>query len=403
MAVNSIVVLKFGGSVLEDAESVEKVCRVVTETIKGGRRVVVVVSAMKGVTDQLLAITSRVREGVEPSLLDEVLSAGERIAARQVHSVLQKKGVRSVVVEPGTGYWPIITDASHQDANPLMEPTRVEVRRKILPLLKKGIVPVVCGFIGVTREGRITTLGRGGSDTTAVILGSSLNAEEVILIKDVDGVYSSDPDVIERPVLIERLGASEAEMLASSGAKFLHSKALRYTDPELRIRVTSLDNLDAGTIIEGDIPELEVSVGKDRMKMLTVILNDGSYPSAASEIGNIITRGGGKIIAMAHLENAVIAYCSCREDTEKELHSLYVSSGKAKAITSFSDIAMITVRGKSLETRPGLIQRISQPLAKKNINIFGIMTIFSSVRLFVSSSRSGEAAMLIREALGERD
>jgi aspartate kinase len=402
MAVNPIVVLKFGGSVLEDAESVERVCRVVTETIKGGRRVVVVVSAMKGMTDQLLALMGRVREGVEPSLLDEVLAVGERIAARQVHSVLQKKGVRSVVVEPGTDYWPIITDANHQDANPLVKPTRVEVRRKILPLLKKGIVPVVCGFIGVTKEGRITTLGRGGSDTTAVILGSSLNAEEVILIKDVDGVYSSDPDVIERPVLIERLEASEAEMLASSGAKFLHSKALRYMSPELRIRVTNLDNMDAGTIIQGDIPELEVSVGKDRVKMLTVILNDGNYQAAASEIGDIISRGGGRIIAMAHLENAVIAYCSGREDAEKELHTLLVSSGKAKAITSFNDITMITVRGKSLETRPGLIQRISQPLARKNINIYGMITIFSSVRLFVSHSRSGEAAMLIREALGVR-
>jgi aspartate kinase len=401
MGINSIVVLKFGGSVLENKESIERACSIVEETLRKGKKVVIVVSAMKGVTDKLLSLASSLEEGSDPQFIDELISSGERMAARNFSYLLRKIGLESVIVEPGNEFWPIITDSNHGDANPLMEITREEVRRKILPLLEKGIIPVVCGFIGTTKEGKITTLGRGGSDTTAVILGSSLEASEVVLIKDVDGVYSSDPDVIENPVLIGRLGAHEAEMLASSGAKFLHSKALRYSTPGLRIRVTSLEKLDSGTVIEDDIPELEVSVGSDDVRMITIIPDGSDVFPAFNEFGELVSKKGGKIISMTQLGNSLILYCANGENLEEEIHTSFVLSGKAKAVSSFNNVSMITVRGRSLETKPGLIQRVTQPLARKGINIFGLVTIFSSIKIFVSSSRSEEAADMIRQALGE--
>ncbi len=398
---DSIVVLKFGGSVLESQSSVEKVCRIIAETVRKGRKVVVVVSAMKGVTDQILTLAKQVNGGIDPSFLDELLSTGERMTARNLCSSLERSGIKSIVIEPGSKHWPIITDSNHQDANPDMELTRNEARKRIIPLLKRGLVPVVCGFLGVTKDGRITTLGRGGSDTTAVILGSCLNAKEVVLVKDVNGVYSSDPDLIEDPVLIGRLQASEAGMLAYSGAKFLHSKALRYANSGTRIRVTNIENLDSGTVIEGEIPELEVSVEKEKIKMLTVILGKGDAYQAIMKIGGIVSKKGGKVVSVSQLENTVIVYCTDVEGIEGEVHSSLVPKGIAKAISSFGDVAMITVKGKSLETKPGLIQRITQPLARNKINILGIVTIFSSIRLFVSSSRSRDAAEMIKQALGE--
>jgi aspartate kinase len=401
MGEDSIVVLKFGGSVLESQSSIEKICKIIEETARKGKQIVVVVSAMKGVTDDLLILSKQLGYGKDPSFLDELLSAGERIAAKNFCSSLKRLGIECIVVEPGSKYWPIMTDSNHQDANPDIQLTRSEVRKKIIPLLKKGVVPVVCGFLGVTKDGKVTTLGRGGSDTTAVILGSCLNAREVVLVKDVKGVYSTDPDLIEDPIPIGRLEASEAGILASSGAKFLHSKALRYADSNIRIRVTSLENLDSGTVIEGQIPELEVSAEREKIEMLTIILKEGDGFDVIRAIGEIISRKGGKIVSTAQLGNSVIVYCTELDGIEREVHSSLIVTGKAKALSSFKDVSMITVRGKALETRPGLIQRITQPLARNKINILGIVTIFSSIRLFVSSSSSNEAAELIKEALDD--
>src|SRR5208282_4370135 len=147
--------------------------------------------------------------------------------------------------------------------------------------------------------GTTTTLGRGGSDTTAVLLGNCLGAKEVILVKDVEGVYSSDPDKVTNPQFIESLNGEEAEMLAAGGAKFLHVKALRYQSSGLRIRVTNLDRLDAGTVIKGELPGLQVELSREGVSMITFVGLDPERAESIIGAARAVREAHGNLLALS--------------------------------------------------------------------------------------------------------
>jgi aspartate kinase len=394
-----ITVVKFGGSVLENEKSMEQAAQLVIDKADAGQGVVVVVSAMKGVTDQLIALSRKIDPSMEAWLMDELLSSGEKTSARLMASALAGHGVRSVVVDPETPYWPIITDDRHLDANPIMELSRERTQETIVPLLREGKVPVVCGFLGKTLEGRTTTMGRGGSDTSAVVLGSCLEAEEVVLIKDVEGVYSSDPDRVRNPQFIESLNGEEAEMLAAGGAKFLHAKALRYQGSGLSIRVTSLEKLDAGTVIKGDLAPVSLEVFPQTVSMITVVGLDARKLEAISQLTRAVREDGGSLLAMSLEATSAIFYVAGGKNVLDQIHHVLVSENIGKAVSSFDGLSMMTVRGTSLETETGIVQRVTQPLARAGINVYGVVTIRSSVRVFVSSDQAEKALDLIRTAM----
>jgi aspartate kinase len=393
------IVVKFGGSVLEDEKAITQAAGLVKETIERGLGVVVVVSAMKGVTDQLVALSKKVNPQMDPALADELLSSGERTSARLMADALSGHGIKSVVVDPDTQYWPIVTDGRHLDANPIMELSRQRAQERILPLLQQGMVPVVCGFLGKTEDGKTTTLGRGGSDTTAVVLGNLLNAKEVVLIKDVEGVYSSDPDKVRNPQFIESLNGEEAEMLAAGGAKFLHVKALRYQGSGIRIRVTSLEKLHAGTVIKGDLAAISLEVFPQGVSMITVVGLDARKLESVSQLTRAVREDGGALLALSLEATSAIFYVAGGKNVLDEVHNVLVGESIGKAVSSFDGLSMITVKGTSLETESGIIQRITQPLARDGINLYGIVTIRSSIRVFVSSDQAEKALQLIREAM----
>jgi len=394
-----ITVVKFGGSVLENERSMEQAAQLVLDRAERGFGVVVVVSAMKGVTDQLIALSKKVDPSMEAYLMDELLSSGEKTSARLMANALVGHGVRAVAVDPDSPYWPIITDEKHLDANPIMEVSRERAQEAIIPLLREGRVPVVCGFLGKTLEGKITTMGRGGSDTTAVLLGSCLDAKEVVLIKDVEGVYSSDPDRVRNPQFIETLKGEEAEMLAAGGAKFLHVKALRYQASGLSIRVTSLDKLNAGTVIKGDLAPVSLEVFPQSVSMITVVGLDSRKIESVSQLARAVREDGGSLLALSLEANSAILYVAGGKNVLDQVHQVLVGENIGKAVSSFDGLSMMTVRGSSLETERGIVQRVTQPLARANINVYGIVTIRSSIRVFVASSQAEEALDLIRAAM----
>jgi aspartate kinase len=394
-----ITVVKFGGSVLENERSMEQAAQLVIDWVESGLGVVVVVSAMKGVTDQLIALSKKVDPDMEASLMDELLSSGEKTSARLMAGALATHGVRSVVVDPDCEYWPILTDGKHLDANPVLELSRVKAQETIVPLLREGRVPVVCGFLGKTLEGKTTTMGRGGSDTTAVLLGSCLDAKEVVLIKDVEGVYSSDPDRVRNPQFIESLRGEEAEMLAAGGAKFLHVKALRYQTGGLSIRVTSLDKLNAGTVIKGDLAPVSLEVFPQSVSMITVVGLDAKKIESVSQLTRAVREDGGTLLALSLETTSAIFYVAGGKNVLDQVHQVLVGENIGKAVSSFDGLSMMTVRGSSLETETGIVQRITQPLARASINLYGIVTIRSSIRVFVSSEQAEEALDLIRAAM----
>jgi len=393
------VVIKFGGSVLEDEKAITQVASLIKETKSKGLGVVVVVSAMKGVTDQIMALSKKENPEIEPGLLDELLSSGEKTSARLVAAALASYGLQSVVVDPETPYWPVITDERHLDANPLVEESRAKSKELIVPLLSAGKVPVVCGFLGKTMQGRTTTLGRGGSDTTAVLLGNCLGAKEVILVKDVKGVYSSDPDKVSNPQFIESLNGEEAEMLAAGGAKFLHVKALRYQSSGLRIRVTNLDRLDSGTVIKGELSPVQVELLGEGVSMITFVgLNPDKTESIIRAV-HAVREAHGDLLALSLEANSAIFYVGGGENVLDGVHKVLVEDRIGKAVSEFPRLSMITVKGAALETERGVVQRITRPLASASINVYGIVTILSSVRVFVSAEHSERAYGLIKEAM----
>jgi aspartate kinase len=393
------IVVKFGGSVLEDERSIGQAARMIQTMQTRGMGVVVVVSAMKGVTDNLLSLSKGVNPNMDASLIDELLSSGEKTSARLVAAALASHGLKPMVVDPDMPSWPMITDERHQDANPLMEVTRQKARETLLPSLERGEIPVVCGFLGRTVSGKITTLGRGGSDTTAVVIGNCLGAKEVILIKDVDGVYTSDPGRVKNPHFIESLNAEEAGMLAAGGSKFLHLKALRYQVPGLKIRVTSFDRIDAGTVIEGDIPEIRVEISNLGASMITIVGVDSNRLDSITDIAHAIQEAEASILALSLESTSAIFYVSGGSGVLDKVHQVLIDQRLGKAVSSFDGLAMVSVRGKALETQPGVVQRVTQPLARSGINLYGIVTILSSIRVFVSADQSQKASKLIKEAM----
>ena len=222
---NKYLVVKFGGSVLQDPTSIKKCAESVNTAQLQGFKIVVVVSAIKGVTDKLLSITNAF-PNMSSENLDEILSLGEEQSSLLMEKNLKKLGVDAIAITPNSKDWPIITDNKHGDAEPLSIQTQSLILKKIKPRLNKNQIPIICGFIGKTISGKKTTLGRGGSDTTAVLLANYLNAE-VVLVKDTGRIFSGDPKKIKDAIPLSRLDAEEANMLSSGGAKILHNKVFK--------------------------------------------------------------------------------------------------------------------------------------------------------------------------------
>ena len=188
------IIVKFGGSCLNGGSGIRDAARIVKNLKENHFNVTVVVSALQGVTDALIQISENaVNNLMDQIRRDEILSMGERTSAVLFANVLQSNNIAAKVLSPDQETFPILTDEQFGNATPLLKETRKLVQSELIPLLNEGIVPVVCGFTGRTREGKVATLGRGGGDTTAIVLGNCLKAQEVILVKDVNGIFSADP------------------------------------------------------------------------------------------------------------------------------------------------------------------------------------------------------------------
>jgi aspartokinase len=218
-------------------------------------------------------------------------------------------------------------------------------------------------------------------------------------VKDVEGVYSSDPDKVTNPQFIESLNGEEAEMLAAGGAKFLHVKALRYQSTGLRIRVTNLDRLDSGTIIQGELSPVQVEALDEGVSMITFVgLNPEKTESIIRAV-QAVREAHGDLLALSLEANAAIFYVGGGENVLDRVHKVLVEDRIGKAVSEFPRLSMITVKGAALETERGVVQRITRPLAQASINVYGIVTILSSVRVFVSAEHSERARSLVKEAM----
>jgi len=256
------IVVKYGGSSLADHERILKAVTAVAEEAKKGTQIVVIVSAMGKTTDTLFHAAKNASNGkVKKRELDEILAMGERTSIRIIAAALKAQGVNSRYVDPHDPEWPIITDNAFSDANPILDTCYERARQNVLPLVEKGVVPVIAGFVGRTKDNKVTTLGRGGSDTTAFILAKALEADELIMVTDAEGIMSADPKVIGNPKRLPEIDVNTLVGLADSGTKFIHRKALRYKDSSVKVRVIkhSHGNLGGSLNRAGHSPRKPIS------------------------------------------------------------------------------------------------------------------------------------------------
>jgi aspartate kinase len=249
-----VIVQKYGGSSVADAEKIQRVAARVAATQAEGHQVVVVVSAMGDTTDDLLALARKVSPNPHRRELDMLLTAGERISMALLGMALHERGVAAVSFTGSQSG--IITDGAHTNARIL------EVRPvRILEELSRGKVVIVAGYQGVSREKEITTLGRGGSDTTAVALAAALEAEVCEICSDVDGVYTADPRLVPGTRRLAELSHEEMQELALAGAKVLNAQAVEFArDRGITIHARSTFAPGPGTkVTRSAVRELRVS------------------------------------------------------------------------------------------------------------------------------------------------
>ncbi|MCB9694195.1 MAG: aspartate kinase [Alphaproteobacteria bacterium] len=243
-----IVVQKYGGSSVSDLDKIHGVAERIAATVADGTRVVVVVSAMGDTTNELIALARQVSASPDRRELDMLISVGERISMALVAMALRGRGLPAISLTGSQSG--IVTDTHHADARVLeVRPDRVRQH------LERGEIVVVAGFQGVSLDREVTTLGRGGSDTTAVVLAAALGADHCEICSDVDGVFSADPRVVPDARKLDALGLDEALALSRAGAKVLFEDAVRYArDHGVVLHASSTFGPGSGTRIHTEAP-----------------------------------------------------------------------------------------------------------------------------------------------------
>ena len=401
-------IIKFGGASLADSNRIMKATKFVLDEVNHGRDVVVVVSAMGRTTDSLLGILKKSsNDNLEKMDADDILSMGERTSVRIFAAALKSKDLSVKYFDPSDKDWPIITDDNFTNANPIIEECKTRIRKSIEPLFKNNTVPVIAGFVGKTRDGKISTIGRGGSDATAFIIAQALNAREVVMVTDSHGIMSADPKFFPNATRIPRIDVNYLVKLADSGAKFIHIKALKYKSPKTNLRVIHFgeESLAAnGTIITGGIgSDLKVNfMSNSPVVMVTVVgqeISEKSY--ALNELIEKINHYS-KLEGMSLNHDSAIFYVSENKNLKELLENIHNSVKNHKetiAMNFRKKLGFLKISGVGLEQTPGVVGIISESLRLKGINIFGILTITSSILVFIDWDESKIAKELIENAL----
>jgi len=404
-------VVKFGGSSLSSPRKISKAVAAVRREISEGAQVAVVVSAMGRMTDDLLETLSATslsnRSGDH---VDDVLSMGERTSARIFHAALSAQGVRSKYFDPHDEDWPIATDDNFGDAAPILSTCQRRIQRHVLPCLEDGIVPVLPGFVGKAGDGRITTMGRGGSDITAFLLARCLPADESILVTDSNGLMTADPKLVKEARPISQISIRKLIGLADSGTKFLKTKALRYLDDTFRVRITS--NMAAslrsgGTVINGSFQKaITAELESSHPSAMVTITGESisQNPKILREILSKITSEKTKILGFSANSNSLIIYVPWQRKQRllNELHESVLTNPQMTAMAVRDNLSLIRIAGVGFVETPGLIASVSEPLREASLNIYGIFTIASSIVVAVDWKQREKALRLVKKSLRRR-
>ncbi len=374
----ALFVHKYGGTSVGSVERIQHVAANVMAARARGEKVVVVVSAMSGETNKLVAYAKEAQQTPDPREMDVILSTGEQVTIGLLAMALREKGCPAVSF---TGAQvPILTDAAHTKARILEIPTE-----RIKAALDQGQVVVVAGFQGVTREGDITTLGRGGSDTTAVALAAALKADECLIFTDVDGVYTTDPRVEPRARRLDRITFEEMLEMASLGSKVLQIRSVEFAGKyNVPLRVLSSFKAGEGTLISYEDDSMEkplisgIAFNRDEAKL--TVLGVPDRPGIASKILGPVAEANIEVdmIVQNVAEDGTtnFTFTVNRSEYAKALSILDATAKAmgAREVRGDEAIVKVSIVGVGMRSHAGIAAKMFDTLAAEGINIQMIST-----------------------------
>ena len=372
-----LLVQKFGGTSLEDANRIEVVADIIAKTISEGNKVAVVLSAMGEETDRLIDLAKSIH--AEPNLreYDALVSTGEQISVALMAMALNKRNLKA---KSYTAYQlGIKTNKTHGRAR--IVDVKVD---KLKKQLKKGVIPVITGFQGLNDEGDITTLGRGGSDTTGVAIAVALQADECQIYTDVDGVFTTDPRICTKARLLDQISFDEMLELSSTGTKVLQLRAVEYASKhDMPIRVLSSFSESKGTLVEEkedmERPVISGLSSIDTEAKLT-IRGVPDLPGVAAKILGPVSDAGIDVdvivqnISADNTTDFTFTVDQSDADAAKMILKETSESLGGGSIEVDDDIAKVSIVGRGMRGQSGIASKMFQALADHEINILMITT-----------------------------
>ncbi|MGN6444278.1 aspartate kinase [Amnibacterium sp.] len=411
----ALIVQKFGGSSVADAESIKRVAKRIVETRKAGNDVVVAVSAMGDTTDDLVDLAHQVTLLPAPRELDMLLTAGERISMALLAMAIKSMGhdARSFTGSQAG----MLTDAQHGAAR-IVDVTPGRVRAA----LDDGAIAIVAGFQGFNRgTGDITTLGRGGSDTTAVALAAALDADVCEIYTDVDGIFTADPRIVPKARPVPRVTSEEMLELAASGAKVLHIRAVEYARRHgVTLHVRSSFSAKQGTIVynpagpgldeKGDSVEEPVIAGvaTDLSEAKITVVGIRDEPGKAAELFTTVARTGANIDMIVQNVSAAatgltdISFTLPKASAEAVIAAL-TAEQEALGFASLQhddQIGKLALVGAGMRTNVGVSARLFRALSDADINIEMISTSEIRISVVTRADSIRAATLAVHSAFG---
>jgi aspartate kinase len=441
------LVMKFGGTAINSAEKVRHIANLIkSQKEKGSNEIVGVISAARGMTDKISSIPFNIKRSdklfitdflkntsyihlsiidqaikneklkneakgvvtalikelediltgivllgeITPKSLDYLMSFGERLSTPIVSFALRDIGSLSEYLsgkEAG-----ILTDSNYGEARPLMDTTKLRIVHKIEPLLKSNIIPLVTGFIGADQNGNTTTIGRGGSDYTATIIASSIDADEIWLLGDVDGLMTADPKIVDDAKVIKEVSFAEAMEMALFGAKYMHPRALEpVMDTKIPVRIRNAFKVDhQGTLISQNLTKTSQRTVKSISAIRHTALIDVSgggmvgTPGTAAKIFDALAKNRVNIMMISQSPSeSSISIVVRRDELDKAIMTLDLNLlGKVvKRVNVNNDVAVIAVVGSGMRGIKGVAARVFNAVAKRNVNVIMIAQGSSELNL----------------------
>jgi aspartate kinase len=398
----AIVVQKYGGSSVADADKIRNVAKRVSESFNRGNKVVVVVSAMGDTTDDLIELAGKINPSPEPREMDLLLSTGEIVSSTLLSMALHAMGFRAIALSgPQAG---ISTDSAFSRARI----TGIQPRR-IVKELDKGNIVIVAGFQGLTTENDIATLGRGGSDTTAVALAASLKAKICEIYTDVEGVYTADPRIVPDAQKLNEIGYEEMLEMATSGARVMHHRSVELAQVfNMPILVASSLVDRPGTIIHGG-KNMEQrnkvrGIAHDMDVAKVTITGVPDRPGIAASIFMPLAKAGisvDTIVQNAGANNITdLTFTITKNDLNKAMDIIRPVAKEigAKECLSDSRLGKVSIIGTGMQNTPGYAAKMFQTLFEQNINILLITTSEIRITCIITEDKVKEAVRTLHKA-----